>query len=154
MPDYVLPSDEGVQQMLAMVIGDDACVELGTESAVEGFSHVARFVDDEDVVVGLCLADLELSAALGAGLSMIPPAAVEDMVQEKALTRIAQDNLYEVMNMLSSLFMNDQTPHLRLTTVDVFEDTPEEIDDGEFSRVDYCIEAGKYGKGLLTFFST
>jgi len=153
MADFVLPSDEGVQQMLAMVIGDDACVESGGESAVHSFSHVARFVDDEDTLVGLCLADLELSAALGAGLSMIPPAAVEDMVAEKELTPIAKDNLYEVMNMLSSLFMTDQTPHLRLTTVDVFDETPEEIDVGDFSRVDYCIEAGKYGKGLLTFFT-
>lgn len=159
MTDFVIPSDEGVQQMITMVVGDEASVDQTADSMWDGFGHIAQFVDDDDEVVGLCLADMPLSAALGAGLSMIPPAAAHEMVEEQELTPIARDNLYEVMNMLSSLFMNDQTPHLKLSTVeprDEGEDDPGKnlLTENEFSRVDFLIEAGKYGRGRLTFYAT
>lgn len=172
MADFLLPSHEGVQQMLTMVIGDDAVVDahVSGEGATDerAYSHVAQFVDDDDNVVGICLSDLSLSAALGGGLSMIPPAAVEDMVTEKQLTSTARDNLYEVMNMLSSLFMDDQTPHLRLASLDhcklpasdtadalesAGDGSYDDVDVAAFERADFSVAAGKYGKGVMTFYS-
>ncbi|MFK7915967.1 MAG: hypothetical protein AB8B93_18790 [Pseudomonadales bacterium] len=149
MPNFKIPDEDSLKELLTMVIGDEPQIGDAAVAADDQFSHMAKFVDDEDELVGLCLSDLPLSAALASGLSMIPPAAAQEMVQEKELTPIATDNLYEIMNMLSSLYMNDHTPHLRLTDVTAAELDGIAVD--SFERKDYLIEAGKYGQGNITF---
>ena len=151
MPQYNIPSKADLLDTLTMLVGDDAQVKPGDTTALENFSHLAQFVDDDDVLVGACLADLPLCAAMGASLSMIGPAAVEDMVAEKALTDTVVSNLYEVMNIMSSLLMSDRSPHLRLTTVAACDDVLSELAFDGFERVDFSVEAGKYGTGEMSF---
>ena len=149
MSKFNIPNEDSLKELLSMVIGDEPQIGDLNGAADDQFSHMARFIDDDNALAALCFADMSLSAAMAAGLSMIPPAAAEEMVQEKALTPIANDNLYEVMNMLSSLYMDDHTPHLRLA--EVAELNLDGITLDSFERKDYAVDAGKYGKGNLTF---
>lgn len=149
MTAYNLPEARSLSDLLTMVIGDSPAISEAEPSTLDGYSHRANFVDDQDQLVAQCYADLPLSAALGAALSMIPPAVAAEMVAEGELTPIASDNLYEIMNMLSSLYMDDKTPHLRLTQVDVLPGEPAPFE--PVSRSDFEITAGSYGQGRIAF---
>ena len=153
MSNFQLPGAEALKELFDMVVGGDTEVSEAGAIEIDQFSHVAHFVDDGDQLVGLCYASLPLSAGLGAALSLIPPDAAEDMVKESALTPVASDNLYEVMNMLSSLYMNDASDHLRLTVVEPSSGAPEGCDLAALARIDYQVDAGRYGGGQIAFLS-
>jgi len=68
-------------------------------------------------------------------------------VEDKELSEMAADNLYEVMNILSSLLMSDSTSHLKLSKVELGADARIT---GE-SEEAYSLDLGAYGKGELVF---
>ncbi|MFK8053468.1 MAG: hypothetical protein AB8F65_10895 [Woeseiaceae bacterium] len=152
MAVYKAPASEEVKEMISMFIPNGVDVSEAAAAADFEKSHAALFVNGDGNVVAACSVDLPLGAALGASLSMIPPAAAEDMVSDKALSSIALSNLYEVMNMFSSLFMDDSTAHLKLTEVIAVEDTPELTGPCELNTI-VEVQAGAYGKGIAQFVS-
>lgn len=147
MPKFKLPSDEEVASILSMIT--QSC-DVSDGDATD-YAFAAEFVDSEGSVVSLCLSDLPLSAAMGAALSMIPPAAAEEMVSDGELTEMAEANLYEVMNMFSTLFMSDRTPHLKLTEVMPLADCTHLDASSTFETSNFSVDVGAYGKGSLSF---
>ena len=65
------------------------------------------YVDDDDDLAALCYGDIEF--AFGAALSMFPVDLVNEEKKSGELTDIMQGNLYAVMNILSSQFMDETT---------------------------------------------
>lgn len=152
MSAYKLPNPSELNQSLEMILGEPAkiaeCDALGANSA----SHAAEFRNRQDEVVAYCLCDLPLAAGLGAALSMVPPGAAEDMIEEGALTEMATANLYEVMNIFSALYMDDSTSHLKLCSVDAANDTDVSLE-GETHEITFNLDTGRYGKGKVRFIS-
>ena len=152
MPNYNLPAAPQLNETLDMIVGNGVNAKEEGSLDLAGSSHFAIYVNRQDETVAYALCDLPVAAALGAALSMVPPGAAEDMVAEKELTAAATANLYEVMNIFSALYMDDDTDHLRLTEVKPAND-PAYAELSDTKSKTYTIDVGRYGKGLVNFIS-
>jgi len=129
--------------MLAMVVGEGATSSPSGGDSLQT-SHHAMFSDRDDVPVATCSCNLIAAANLGCALSMIPPGGAEAMIEDKELTERANANLYEVMNIFSSLLMNERSSHLRLVEVGVGA-PPVALEGGASAR--FMLDMLSYGKG-------
>lgn len=148
---YKLPQEEQLKEMLEMFVGEDAHTNTIDDADVEEYSFFARYVNPDGGLAAACLADFPAAVALGSSLSMIGAGGIEDMLADKSLSDTANENFYEVMNMFSSLFMDNTTAHLKLTTVDKTEEGLGEIGISDCQRQDYSVSAGRYGDGKVSF---
>lgn len=140
------PEASELASMINMILGADASAAVASGVDASSMSHTAMYVDDEGKEVATCRCALPTAAALGCALSMIPPGGAEAMVEDNELSQMATDNLYEVMNMFSSLLMDDKSSHLKLVSVDASND--ESIQGSSF---EFDIDLGNYGQGQLMF---
>lgn len=145
--NYKKPDEAQFADMLQMIVGPAADVSSAASADTSDISHTALYIDSAGDVVATCVVALPTAAALGCALSMIPPGGAEGMVEDKELSAMASDNLYEVMNILSSLLMNDSTSHLKLSKVEPGADARIQ---GEAEDA-YALDLGAYGKGELVF---
>lgn len=154
MAIFKTPEIASIKQMLSMFMPEQPQVEKIADYQPADASHIAIYQDDDGKDVALCYCDWKLAAGLGAALTMIPSAAVEDMVADKELSQTVKDNLYEVMNILSSLFMDDKSGHLKLTEV-VAQGEREipALGDGA-TTVAYKLTPDPYEAGQIAFVST
>ncbi len=147
--NYQTPAASKVAEMLTMVLGVEATAKEGSAPDGATLDHVALFLNREDEFVASCSCTLPTAASLGCALSMIPPGGAEAMAEDGALTDTARENFYEMMNICSSLLMNDKTAHLRL--VEVVVDAGKRLQDEGSVEIAFDIDLGKYGKGSLVF---
>lgn len=144
---YKKPEAAQFTDMLQMFVGPTATAKDAASVASSDFSHTAVYINQDGDPVATCAVALPTAAALGCSLSMIPPGGAECMVEDNELSGMATDNLYEVMNILSSLLMCNNTSHLKLATVELGSDA--RIDGAEEEA--YSLDLGAYGKGELVF---
>jgi len=144
---YKKPDANQFTDMLQMFVGPAAEAKDAGSVASSDFSHTAVYINNDGETVATCAVALPTAAALGCSLSMIPPGGAECMVEDQELSEMATDNLYEVMNILSSLLMSDGTAHLKLAKVEPGSDVRIE---GEAEEA-YSLDLGAYGKGELVF---
>lgn len=140
------PDASELAHMINMILGADATAKAADGVDPSQTSHTAMYVDDNGAPVATCRCALKTAAALGCALSMIPPGGAEAMVEDNELSQMATDNLYEVMNMFSSLLMDDKSSHLKLATLDATND--ESIEGQSFA---FDIDLASYGTGQLMF---
>ncbi len=145
--NYQKPDAAQFTDMLQMFVGPAAEAQAAGAVAESDFSHTAVYIDQAGDIVATCSVALPTAAALGCSLSMIPPGGAEGMVEDKELSGIATDNLYEVMNILSSLLMSDKTAHLKLSRVELGSDARIAGD----AEQAFSLDLGNYGKGELVF---
>lgn len=145
--NYKKPDENQFTDMLQMFVGPAAEAKSASAVSAPDFSHTAVYINSSDEIVATCAVALPTAAALGCSLSMIPPGGAEGMVEDKELSAMAADNLYEVMNILSSLLMCDKTAHLKLSKVEAGSSARIE---GEAEEA-YSLDLGAYGKGELVF---
>lgn len=143
---FKMPEAGQLVQMMDMMLGAETSANVLEEFDASTTTHTAVYANDDGESVATCRCTLPTAAALGSALSMIPPGGAESMVEEKALTQVATDNLYEVMNIFSSLMMDDKTSHLKLVDLNASNDASIE---GESCA--FVIDLGKYGTGHLLF---
>jgi len=144
---YKKPDAAHFSDMLQMFVGPAATAKDAAAVASTDFSHTAIYINGDGETVATCSVGLPTAAALGCSLSMIPAGGAECMVEDKELSEMATDNLYEVMNILSSLLMTDSTSHLKLAKVELGVDSRIA---GEAEEA-YELELGAYGKGEMVF---
>lgn len=147
--DYKKPDDSQMTDMLKMFVGPAAKAKAAASGNTDSLSFTALYIDGEGKTVATCCCDLPTAAALGASLSMIPMGGVEGMIEDKELSAMATDNLYEVMNILSSLLMSDATGHLKLSTVE--SDAGKRFAEDGSEEAAYTLDLGNYGPGELIF---
>ncbi len=95
---------------LTVVPGDVKCEE--NDAALYGV-----YVDDQDKPVSLCAFDPHFCAYMGGALTMVPPDAANEAAANASFTDLVMGNIHEVMNILSRLYMEGTSPHLRLSVV-------------------------------------
>jgi hypothetical protein len=111
------------------------------------------FVADAQAQGALYLIDLELAAALGAALVMMPAGLVRESVSDKALVPALVENCFEVLNVASRLVNRAGGVHYKLREqVLPGAALPEDaagVLDGHTQRVDLELSVEGYGGGRL-----
>ncbi len=151
---FNIPNEIELKSYLMMLfdgagIAPGQAVDANTPGAILG-----AFIDDDDNPVAACIADIEFAAFSGCSMTMLPAGAAEDAVKDQKLEPMMLDNFSEVMNIFSRLFMNDKTPHLRLSQCYSVNDAPEAfvaMANGAEDRSNMEVDIPRYGKGNVSF---
>jgi len=146
---YKKPELNQLNEMLAMVAGGASSAKPTDSIEASSMSHTGIFIDASGNAVATCSCDLTIGVALGCALSMIPKGGAEAMISEGKLSTMASENLYEVMNIFSSLFMDDRSDHLKLERVEIGVD-PQYVAD-ESDKIPFELTIGAYGSGDMVF---
>jgi hypothetical protein len=85
----------------------------------------ARYINDGDVLVAACVADLELAVAAGSALGLVGAPMAADALRRGEIRGALFDHYYEVVNVISSLLNGPTRPHLRLA--DVVHGVPDDV---------------------------
>jgi hypothetical protein len=151
MSPYVLPDAVQLRKHLEMLFGDG--VGVHPAKALSGdapFCGVYR--DKDEQPVGVCLADAAFAAYAGAALSMMMPGDAKEAAQKGALPDTMQANLYELMNIMSSLLMSERSPHLRMremSTALTADPAVKAIAAQPASQVAFTVDIPRYGSGRI-----
>jgi hypothetical protein len=134
-----------------MLFGEGVSVRAGERHSPEA-SWCGVYRDDAGAAVAVCLCDDEFGAYAGAALSVLMPNDARAAVRGAVLTDAMRANLYEIMNILSSLLMNDHTPHLRLREMETLPSADaavQEIVSAPSRRTAFRVDVPRYGSGRL-----
>lgn len=153
---FILPKATDVSKTLVMLFGGNVPATPGKplDSKPGSGNLITSYVDDHGKIVAAFVCDIPLAANAGCALSMMPASAAKDAIKTKKLEQAMLDNLYEVANILSTLLMNDKTPHLKIDTL--YPDAgklPAEVRemlDAAKGHVDFMINVPRYGNGRMS----
>ncbi|HRY14498.1 MAG: hypothetical protein KDJ31_18285 [Candidatus Competibacteraceae bacterium] len=153
---FILPKAADVSKTLVMLFGGNVPATPGkpVDSKAGSGSLIASYIDDNGKVVAAFVCDIPLAANAGCALSMMPAAAAKDAIKTKKLEQAMLDNLYEVANILSTLLMNDKTPHLKVASL--YSDAgkiPAEVREmlnAAKGHVDFTVNIPRYGNGRMS----
>lgn len=157
---HPVPSEVDLRQILTMLYGDALTLQAANAGSAENCSKsvVAVYVNDNNEPVTACICDHDFVAFAGSALTRIPPGGAEDAAASGDFSEMMLGNHHEIMNICSRLFMNSDSPHLRLEKVYVSpDDVPENartvLQTSEL-RADFNVEVPGYGAGNLSFIAT
>ena len=160
MPLSLLPNVKAMTKTVAMLFGDDVKVAAGKPLDTKPGSGnlIAMYVDDADKPVAAVLCDIPFAAYAGCALSMLPAGAAKDAIKTKKLEQTMLDNLYEIMNIVSTMLMDEHTPHLKLTTLypdlgKLPADAKAMLTAAAKNHADFIITVPRYGAGGLSLLS-
>lgn len=153
-----IPIQESVRDLLRDLLGTGIAVDktdplvFDDEENVMGV--VAQYIDDNDVMAAMCVADHKFVCYSGAALSMVPAAAANDSIRRNEMPENLLDNYSEVVNIMSRLLNSSTSIHLRLGKVHVVPgDLPQEVQDAMSNpslRRDYVVTMTGYGSGRVS----
>ncbi len=150
-----LPGSMEVRDLLATLLGRDVLVAPAAPLA-PGPARPATlgvYVDDLLRVTSVLCLDLALSAHLGAALGLLPAREAALAIADGTLDEGLRENLYEVLNIASSLFNVPDVPHVRLYAMHPAGDPlPAEPRARALTlgrRLDLAVGVGGYGTGRM-----
>ncbi len=157
MSVYLLPNAAALTKTVEMLFGDGVKVAPGKPLDVKPGSGnlIAIYVDDADKPVAAVLCDIPFAANAGCALSMLPAGAAKDAIKTKKLEQTMLDNLYEVMNIVSTMLMDEHTPHLKLGALypdlgKLPADAKAMLGAAAKNHADFMITVPRYGTGGLS----
>lgn len=114
---------------------------------------VAEFVDDHIQLRAVVLLDLPLAVFAGASAGLLPAAGARDMVAERDPSSMVVENLYEVLNVMTSLLNAGTNPHVRIASMHApgaeFPADIDEITRRLTGRLDLTVSIDGYGTGRI-----
>ncbi len=118
-------------------------------------AYVGSYINEDGDVVAVCIGDLALSAYTSAAITMFPKQQADDSINDGSLEESLKENLFEVMNIGSRLFLTDHTPHLKHRDLEQATSLAEDVIGFIKSKSDVTvkqlhIDLPKYGEGYLT----
>jgi hypothetical protein len=110
------PTPKAVRQVLADLLGRDVQLQAESHHVVreDEVAAVAVYVSETGSLAALCACDVALGASLGCSLALLPPGRVNDSVRYMSIDTDVSENLYEVFNVMSTLFNAEGRPHIIL----------------------------------------
>lgn len=156
MSETPLPPGKAVRDLFIDLFGRD--VDLAPSEPVvpaeDAPAAIAVYVDDRQRMTAVAAADLALSARAAAAIGLVPPAGAEAAEEDGELSPMLCENLYEVFNILGSLFSAEGAPHLRLYAMYAPGDLPPtDVSEAvrEYGRrLDQAVGIRGYGQGRLS----
>jgi len=158
--NFPMPAQDRVRDVLADLMGRTVTVARTAPVPVEidgpGPVALADYAADGGEIGVLCVADLRLTNALGAALTMVAPAAVDEAVERLRIDDPTIDNFREVVSVLTSLFNTSDTPHVKFREVhrlpsELPADTVHLLESPR-GRRDFDVSVEDYGTGRLSLF--
>jgi hypothetical protein len=158
--NFPMPGQDRVRDVLADLMGRTVTVARTEAAPLEvdgpGPAALADYEADGGSIGVLCVADVRLANALGAALTMIAPAAVDEAVENLRIDDPTIDNFREVVNVLTSLFNTTSTPHVKFREVHRLpSQLPAEtvqLLEAPRGRRDFDVSVEDYGTGRLSLF--
>ncbi|NRB40909.1 MAG: hypothetical protein HRU20_20975 [Pseudomonadales bacterium] len=159
MPAFNLSKASDFKALYIDMFDGMSTSDVATVSDIEDSAYVGTFVDDSATLVALCVLDLPLAAKMAAAITMFPPGAAEDAVDDGHVDEGLQDNLHEIMNICSRLYLNNNTPHLKHAKVVQVKDAADEVKAflekrGDLAMNSIEVSLKKYGQGTATLITT
>jgi hypothetical protein len=153
----VLPQPKDIRDLLLDLLGRDVTLAAGDVWAPlphEG-AVVAEFINDASRLTAVAVGDLSFAGFVGAAIGLLPAGGVHDMIAEGRLSSMVVDNIYEVLNVTSSLFNTEGQPHVRIGTMHgpggpLPGDLPAVVR-RLTERIDVTVDVAGYGQGRLAF---
>jgi hypothetical protein len=141
------------KRMLAMLF-DELQVQPSS-TVVEGdpTAFIGTYIDDDDVAVSLVACDRAFCAALGAAMTLVPPDAAKEAAATGDFPEAILANVREIMNILSRLYMEGSSPHLRfaeLKTLSQLNEAEQNVMNNVADRLDMTMTIPTYGGGNLS----
>ncbi|MPR00095.1 hypothetical protein GB931_19655 [Modestobacter sp. I12A-02628] len=156
MSTTLLPAPKDIRDLLTDLVGREVTVAPGEPvmPTPREKSSVSIFVDPQLKVLAVCVMDLPLSGWTAAALALLPPGGVQDAVADGELYPMHVEALYEVVNVLSSIFNTPGAPHAKLHALHAPGETiPLDvlgIASSLGNRIDLDATVAGYGKGKIS----
>ncbi len=153
---YPLPEVDKIGMHISSIVGKK--VDTGSTDPVDGKAAkngvIGVYESEDGVVGGVCVCSTAFAAFAGAALAMIPPAVAQTAATSGQIPANIQENVGEVLNILSSLFNKEGSPRLSLKKViNAGDDIPEGVSiliTEPAGREDITIDIPGYGAGTMT----
>lgn len=152
-----LPHPKEIRDLLTCMLGRE--IELADTDA--WFPHptdqacVAEYVDDHGRLAVVSVADLPMCVYAGAALGLLPPGGAADMVEEKRPSTQVVENVYELLNIATSLFNKDGAPHVRIAAMHgpggPLPPGVSAVAQRLNQRIDFHLRVPGYGAGRIAF---
>ena len=114
------PKEASVASVLEELLGRPVTTTKCEPPRTALAGAVATYQGQQEGHRMLLVAEIGVAASVGAALSRLPAGAAEDYISEKALPPTAQENLYEVLNVMAQV-VPGYGERYALETVDTFE---------------------------------
>jgi hypothetical protein len=155
-----VPARASYRDLLRDLLGRSVTLRPGPAQVLDPArpSYLAEYRFDDGGLAALTVADLELSAAMGAAIAAMPPQETQAMVAASGeLDDELQEFLHEVVNVTAKLMNSPTTPHVVLAHLSpvpgqVAEDVAG-LATRPRAREDWQVSVDGYGTGLLTIVS-
>jgi hypothetical protein len=154
--NFPIPAQHQLCDMLQDLMGREVTIERVSTVDLGGAKPgaLADYTAASGVIGVLCVADLRLTNALGAALTMVSPSAVADAVNRNVMDDPTIENFKEVVNVMTSLFNTEHTAHLKFRNVHRLPtDLPPEtarLLQAPRGRRDFNVNVDDYGEGTLS----
>jgi hypothetical protein len=154
--NYPFPKPDQIRQIVMDLLGRDVTVVQGDQFVLERDTPavVSDYIADSGAIAAIFMTDLRLSNALGAALTMVDPAQVDDAVKRWVLEEQNLENLAEIVNIMARLFNSDDCEHLKWNKAHTLPgDLPDEtasLMKAPLARRDYDVTLDEYGSGKLS----
>ncbi len=154
--NFPFPKPDEIRRIITDLLGREVTVVSGDEQVPERDTPavVADYIADDGTIAAICMTDLRLSNALGAALTMVPPAQVDDMVKKLVIDEQNLENLSEIVNVMASLFNSSDCEHLKWNAAHTLPgELPAETSTllkTPRARRDYDVTLDEYGSGKLS----
>jgi len=109
-----MPSRHSVRNTIEGLIGRDVDLSDGIPPPAKSTNVVAVYVTDQLKTSALVVIDLECAARIGGALGMTPRGVVDEAIKARDLAKDLEENCYEVLNVMASIFNLPNAPHVRL----------------------------------------
>ncbi|WP_369140111.1 hypothetical protein [Modestobacter versicolor] len=149
----VLPTAKDVRDLLEGLFGKDVTVAPGEPVSLNDKPAVAVYVDPTMATTALCLLDIRLAAWFAGALALLPKGGLEDAIDERELSEMHLEAVYEVVNIAASMFNGEGVNHSKLYKLYApGESLPGDIAGlaAAFNRIDLVVDVDGYGKGDLS----
>lgn len=114
---------------------------------------MAEFVDDLVQLRAVTLLDLPFAFYTGAAVGLLPAGGARDMVDERDPSSMVIENLYEVLNVLTSVFDVGTNPHVKIASMYApgtgFPGDIDQVVRRLTGRLDLTVNIDGYGSGRL-----
>lgn len=120
----------------------------------DGPGYIATYTDHASNIVGICRCDVAGAASLGAALSLVPPARVEESVRDGSLDDLLLENFAEICNVMGRAFTGAGRPTVTLGKIHhapvAANDAGVDPEQDGSARLDMNIDVMGYTKGQMT----
>lgn len=118
-PFLVLPPPASLANLLRDLFGRAVTAKKAAGPFPAGPRVVGAYTRDDGTLSAVCALDLQLSAHLGAALTMLPAGVAEEAIKAGALSPALLESVHEVLNVASRWFNQPKAPRVVLKEVHV-----------------------------------